>query len=83
MAQQSTPVSAFQAASAIDPSSFREFIVALTIGVAIAWSALHLKKVLAQGWSRLDVVHIGIGLFLILILAFFVFWVTAEYGTGS
>ena len=83
MAQQSTPVSAFQAASAIDPSSFREFIVALTIAVALAWSTLHLKKVLAQGWSRMDILHMGIGLFLIILLGFFVFWVTAEYGTGS
>lgn len=78
----SPAMNAFQAASAFDPATLRDLIVAVTIVVVMSWSALHLRKVMVRGWSRMDMAHIGTGLFLVLILVFFVFWVTAEYGAG-
>ena len=79
---QPTPMQAFQAASAVDPATLREIIVATTVAAALGWGALYLRKALTHGWRELNLLHAGMGLFLVLILAFFVFWVTAHYGTG-
>lgn len=76
-------MAAFRAASAIDPATLREVIVSLAIAIVLGWSALYLRRVMAHGWDKLDMAHIGMGVFLSLILCFFVFWTMAKYGAGS
>ncbi len=78
--RQTASMTAFQAASAIDPSVLRETIASLTVIAILAWSAHYLRRVMAHGWDRTDLMHIGSGLFLVLVLAFFVFWVLANIG---
>lgn len=80
---QTASMAAFQAASSIDPASLRELIVAVTTITVLAWSTFYIRRALAYGWKSLDMMHVGTGFFLILILSFFVFWVLAQYGAGA
>lgn len=77
---QTPSMTAFQAASAIDPASLRELIVSVTTVAVIAWSAFYIRRAMAHGWKNLDMMHMATGFFLVLLLSFFVFWVLAEYG---
>ena len=80
--QQNPSMNAFQAASAIDPVMLREMIVALTIAVILIWSSWSVRQVMVHGWEQMDWKHMGTGLFLVLILLYFVFWAMTNYTPG-
>lgn len=77
---QNHAAASFHAASAIDPATLRGVIVSVTVVVVLLWCTHYLRRVLTHGWDRMDLAHVGTGLFLVLMLLFFVFWTLANYG---
>lgn len=76
---QTHAADAFRAASAIDPATLRGVIVSVTVVVVLLWCTHYLRRVLTHGWARMDLAHVGTGLFLVLTLLFFIFWTLAHY----
>lgn len=84
--RQTGSMAHFQAASGIDPATLRETIAALVMATILIWSAHYVRRLMTNGWGkmdRIDLANIGAGLFLVIVLFFFVLWTLANIGPGS
>jgi len=75
----SNPAGSFHAASGIDPADLGQIIGILAVTVCLLWGAVYLRRVFFHGWQKGEMGHILTGLFLALVLFFFVNWTVTNF----